>query len=120
MSINLGMNQAIELFRSAVKSGAGLLFLVEKLDDPDEQERRYNICKANGGQGGCYNADSDQCKECTCFMSVKTGMLKHRNAFANLRTEVTHCPLAKWGGVDELEIVNHYRKLDGKQPLNLT
>jgi hypothetical protein len=52
-------------------------------------------------------------------MRVKSNMLKHRNAHAGLRVEVTHCPLAKWGGEQELEIVNYYRRLDGKEPLKL-
>lgn len=111
------MKAALQLFHSAVKTGAEVLLLVERLDDPEEAERRHAICRSNSGE--CYDENSDRCKECSCFMAVKTAMLKHRNPHAALRTEVTHCPLSKWGGEEELEIVNHYRQLDGKEPLIL-
>jgi hypothetical protein len=111
------MKKAIELFQKIAEGGANMFLLVEKLNDDAEQARRLSICEANAG--GCYKEETDQCSECLCFMKVKTGMLKHRNVKAQLRVEVTHCPLAKWGGVDELEIVNHYRRIDGKEILTL-
>ena len=111
------MHKALQLFNNLGTKGLELLLLVEKLEDPVEQERRHNICQSNADS--CYLAETDQCSQCSCFMKIKTGMLKHRNPRSLGRIEVTHCPLSKWGGAEELPIVNHYRQLDGKEPLKL-
>lgn len=99
----------IELFDTVLKTGAGVLLLVEDLNDPEKESKRLNVCKSNS----CYNKKRDKCKHCTCYMSVKVTMLKNINPHKGGRVEITHCPLAKWGEDGELEIVNHYRKIDG-------
>lgn len=109
------MKKTFGLFDKVIKKGIEVILLVEKLDDPKEAQRRFEICKSNSGI--CYIEEEDRCSECTCFMSIKTGMLKHHNPKAKGRTEITHCPLAKWGGEQEKEIANYYRKLDGKELL---
>jgi len=74
----------------------------------DEKTRavRYGICK------GCekYDPEKDKCQVCGCFMEIKSGAKIHFNP-AELRTEVTHCPLGKWFDKD---LANEYRKIDRK------
>lgn len=83
------------------------IFAVEKLDDPLEGERRYNICESNTGD--CYSGKFfDFCKECKCIMRVKTTLKRHRELGGEI--VITHCPLAKWG---DLEIANFYREKKG-------
>lgn len=60
---------------------------------------RLAVCKANGGEGGCFDPGSGKCRECVCFMEVKAGAKTHRNPAAGFRVEITHCPLGKWGDV---------------------
>lgn len=106
--------KAYELFDSVIKKGAGMLFIIEDLNDPEEEARRLSICESNAGI--CYNAKRDKCKHCTCYMSVKVTCLKNINPQAFGRVEITHCPLANWGGEQEKEIANYYRTID-KKPL---
>lgn len=101
-----------------LKPGAAGLFkkiidaalTVKKLDDPDAEQARLDVCKV------CDRLDTDKsCLECGCFVEVKATMQVHINP-KTLKTEVTHCDLAKWPG-DSLELVNYYRKRKGKKLL---
>lgn len=96
---------AARLFDLVLKYGADVALPVERVDDVT-RATRWAICKANGGEGGCYDAGRDKCKECGCFMEVKTGARTHRNPKRGMRVEVTHCPLGKWG---DLEIAEFYK-----------
>lgn len=109
--INFVTSKAYKLFDKALKQGAEIFFLVEELNDDEEQARRWETCKTN--ECGLYHAKRDKCLACTCYMEVKTGMLKHINVKKRGRVEVTHCPMAMWGGEKEKEIANYYRHLDG-------
>jgi hypothetical protein len=116
------MNQALKVFDQAMKRGAYLLLLDEELNNPEESDRRLNVCKSNSG--GCYDEERDKCKYCHCYMMAKTLMLKHKNPKKLGRIEITHCPKANWGRGQgengentELEIANYYRNLDGQELL---
>lgn len=50
---------------------------------PERAVKRQNICAAQ--DGGCFDAAYDQCRVCTCHVSIKT-------LFATER-----CPRGKWG-----------------------
>lgn len=115
------MNKTIELFDRALKKGSEMLFLHERLEDEEEVKRRLSVCRANAGL--CYLNVRDKCIHCSCYMTSKTKMLKHKNPKAKGRIEVTHCPMAKWGKAlseaayeAEKEIANYYRSID-KKPL---
>lgn len=116
------MDLALSLFDRAIKKGAEIFLLHEELKDKKEAERRFNVCKSNAGR--CYNEKRDKCNHCKCYMSVKTGMLKHKNPSKGGRIEITHCPIANWGKAlsqeayeGEKEIANYYRQIDGKKLL---
>lgn len=114
------MTETLNLFEKAIRKGTEFFFMAERLKDTGEVQRRYEICKSNS----CYDSEKDKCKECGCFMSSKTKMLRHINVKAKGRIEITHCPLIKWGNIvdgkldfeGEKEIANYYRNLD-KKPL---
>jgi hypothetical protein len=66
----------------------------------------------------CMNCEhrkeqENKCGVCGCFLDLKTKAETNLNP-KKARTEITHCPLGKWG---DLEITNFYRVLDGKQPI---
>lgn len=94
--------KSLELFDRVFKKGAEIMLLHEPLNDTNESDRRLNICKSCDQ----YNAKRDKCTECSCYMSVKTPMLKHKNPAKLGRIEITHCPLGKWG--DSI-IADYYR-----------
>ena len=113
------MNATFDLFDNVFKKSIEIMLVVKYLDKPEETERRLNVCKRNAGI--CYDAKKDRCLSCTCYMTVKTKMLKHKNPLKNDRIEITHCPLAKWGAdlsekefELEKEIANKYRILNGE------
>lgn len=91
------------------KIAAGALIVREHVDD-QTAESRMNICR------GCPKADlaNDKCLQCGCFLSLKTAAFSNWKPSKN-RTEITHCPLGKWG---DLETANAYRTLDGLPLLN--
>lgn len=96
-----------ELINETLKTVAGEIFTVEKLNNPAKEFLRYNTCQKRCDR---YDAKNDKCKECGCFMSVKTKLFTNRN-LKKLRIEQTHCPLGKWG---DIEVANKYREIDGK------
>jgi len=115
------MEKTLNLFDSALKKGAEFFFMHEELNDPIEEKRRLSVCHNNAGD--CYIVARDKCIHCSCYMSAKTIMLKHKNPKAKGRIEITHCPMAKWGKAlskaayeAEKEIANYYRSVD-KKPL---
>ncbi|HLS53263.1 MAG TPA: hypothetical protein VK031_04770 [Tissierellaceae bacterium] len=83
---------------------------VKPLDNDQEVKIRYDICK----QCEFYDAESDKCTICKCFMEIKTGLEVNINPI-KLRKEVTHCPKGYWG---DKEIANLYRERDGLDPLD--
>jgi len=85
-------------FKNWLKKGAKKLFEVEPLNDPDEAERRFKICR------GCDKFDGEKCKVCGCFMEVKVTMKKHRELNGDIRW--THCPEGKWGDKELAEFYN--------------
>ncbi len=93
----------------ALQLAASKILVIEEVDQ-EEADRRMSICRA------CpkLNQENSRCTECGCFMEVKTKCRVNRSPARPLG-EVTHCPLGKWG---DLEIVNHYRAIDGKVNLN--
>lgn len=97
-------------FRGAIKAGAKAALAVEEHGDQELTAARMNTCRACPN----FQAESQQCGICWCYMDVKTTLLRNRNPHAMGRTEVTHCPEGRWGDV---EIANHYRKLDGLELL---
>jgi len=110
------------LFEKYMKKGLGVMLLHEELNDDKEFARRWDICKSN--VCGVYDEQKDRCGGCGCYMEIKSNMKKHINVKAFGRVEITHCPLAYWGGdlgeeerKQELEIINYYRKVDGKDLL---
>lgn len=107
------MKRTLEIFDKVIKKGIEIMLMDEPDTDLKNIKRKLDICK----KCEYYNAKSDRCLECTCFMKVKTKMLKNINPLKGGRVEITHCPLAQWGGEEEKEIVNYYRKLDGKDLL---
>ena len=50
---------------------------------PDQKLERFNICQACDR----WKASTRQCKECGCFMDIKT------------KIKGTECPLGKWGKI---------------------
>ena len=92
--------------KDVLVKGIRTALLVEDLNDPELQEWRYDRCKT------CpfYNAETDQCGICSCFMAAKTTLRVNRNPKKFMRSEVTHCPVGNW---DDKEVANIYRKIDG-------
>lgn len=93
-----------------IKLGIEMALKVEPLEDKELEDWRMDQCR------GCdrYDAENDKCKECGCFMEIKTGLKYNHNPKKWGRVEVTHCPLGRW---NDLEIANSYRKVDGLEPL---
>jgi hypothetical protein len=91
-------------FNRLLKIAAKGLALTNVSDE--ESKRRYNICKNDCNN---YDAKSDKCIFCGCFMEVKSKTLTHINPKKG-RTEVTHCPAGLWNDKD---IANYYRLIDG-------
>lgn len=73
---------------------------------------RMSVCK------NCdkFSLPDLRCKICRCFLEVKTFSRTNRSP-KQMRNEITHCPLGKWG---DLETANEYRKLDGLVPITET
>lgn len=89
-----------------VKAGAKAALAVEEHGDQALTDARMETCR------GCprFEAESQQCGVCGCYMDIKTKLLRNRNPHAMGRIEVTHCPEGRWG---DLKIANHYRAIDG-------
>ncbi|MCB0581403.1 MAG: hypothetical protein KDD10_19090 [Phaeodactylibacter sp.] len=100
-------------FKKAIKAGAKAALSVEEHGNDSITKQRMETCDSCPN----FQADSQQCGVCGCFMDVKTTLLRNRNPYAGGRVEITHCPEGRWG---DLEIANHYRELDGKPPLEKT
>lgn len=77
-----------------LKKGIKAILAGEELEDKQLADFRLNVCQSNAGD--CYDAEADQCKECGCFMEIKTQLLTNRNPRNNFGWEFTHCPLGKW------------------------
>jgi hypothetical protein len=78
---------------------------VEKVD-ATTAAIRMAICR------GCdkYDPERDKCGVCGCYMQVKTSAKTHLNP-EQMRVEITHCPLGKWG---DDKIAKHYQFIDKK------
>jgi hypothetical protein len=92
-----------------LKFGAKTVLAMEFVSDA-EASRRMAICQS------CDNFDPVhiKCKQCGCFLEVKVACKTNRSP-ARPNGELTHCPNGFWGDID---IANHYRALDGLEPLN--
>ena len=88
-----------ELFNKVQKKGADWLFLDERLEDQELIEERRQTCYACPN----YDAKNDKCKLCTCFVEIKTTMLKNKNIQKGMRVEITHCPDGRWNDADIAE-----------------
>ena len=69
---------------------SGAIYRMSILCDEERRTKRYNICK----ECEHFRAITKQCKVCSCFMPIKTKMLKMT------------CPINKWGGpVDQVTTI---------------
>lgn len=70
----------------------------------------------------CPNNVDGKCALCTCPIFLKaasfTNIHWRKDSGKDLpnHTRYTHCPAGKWG---DLELTNHYREMDGKEPINV-
>lgn len=106
------LNKATKFFRKFVKDQAAFFLTEEPLDDKEEENKRVSICESNAGK--CFNKKLRECRLCGCIVDNKAKALRNHN-LKKFRIEVTHCPKGLW---NDVEIANHYRKLDGKFLLN--
>lgn len=94
-----------------LKAGAYALLGAGDLNDPGLAVSRMNTCK----ECPFFDPNNVKCKDCGCFLEVKTKLLKNLNPDKGFRTELTHCPQGKW---DDKQVANIYREMDGKPLLN--
>ncbi|NOT38073.1 MAG: hypothetical protein HOP11_11925 [Saprospiraceae bacterium] len=96
-----------ELKNKVLSNVAGLVLTVENLNDPELEAKRKATCE------GCPMMDQEnrRCKICTCYIDAKVGIKVNHNPLKLMRSEITHCPLGKW---DDVDVANHYRKIDNK------
>lgn len=92
-----------------LKIAAKTVLVIESVSG-EEAVRRMNICR------GCQFFDPLHvtCKSCGCYLEIKVACKTNRSP-ARPNGELTHCPNGFWG---DIEIANHYRALDGLEPLN--
>jgi hypothetical protein len=102
--------ETLDLFDRAIVKGLTFFLMEAPLDNPEEEARRWEICKSNKGK--CYNASNDRCNFCHCKMESKVKMLRHVDINRGGRITITHCPLAKWYGEEEEILVNYYKNLN--------
>lgn len=95
-------------FRKAAKAGAKAVLSAGEHNNEALTIARMNACRACPN----FDADSQQCGVCGCYMDVKTTLLRNHNPYKGGRIEITHCPEGRWG---DAEIANHYRAIDGKE-----
>lgn len=114
------MRRSLEIFNRVFKQGVGIILLQEAIvkEDATEEEKKEQLAEIKHRYDKCescpfYIEKRDRCRNCGCFMEVKTGMRKNRRPSKN-RIEVTHCPIGLWWD-GELEIANEYRAIDGKE-----
>ena len=100
----------MSLIDELLKAGAKAALGITKVSI-ETATQRMEICK------GCsmYNAKNLKCKDCGCYLEVKTECETNYNP-KKMRYELTYCPRGKWGDTD---IANTYRKIDGL-PLIIT
>lgn len=96
--------KAMNIVFEALKVAARGLVLDEV--PADVQEIRYQTCLSCDKR----KPETDQCGICNCFLQLKSGAKTNLNPLKG-RTEITHCPIGKWG---DIEIANYYRGIDGK------
>lgn len=101
-----------ELKNKVLAKVAGMVLEVEPLNDDELKAERVRICEGNAGV--CFDVDNRKCKICGCYIDAKSGIKINRNPDKGMRSEVTHCPLGKW---DDMDLVNHYRLMDGLKTL---
>lgn len=87
-----------------LKQGAKAL-PIEKVD-ATTASIRLAVCRACDK----YETGRDKCRVCGCFIEIKTTAKTHWNP-ETMRTEITHCPLGRWG---DAEIANYYKLFDKK------
>lgn len=102
----------MNLFQKVLRYGADVALPVERVDETTKAVR-YAVCKACDR----YDPESDKCRECGCFMAVKTGTKTHRNPANGMRVEITHCPLGKW---DDKAVADYYSQENRKYHVSQT
>lgn len=98
----------LSILDEALQLAAKAVLVDEPIDDQTGNER-LSICESCDK----FNQKHRKCTVCKCYMDVKCFSRINKNP-KKLRSEVTHCPLGRWG---DLEIANEYRKMDGVMPI---
>ena len=83
--------------------------IVQAQTDDDTAGKRLSVCMSCEYR----NEKKNKCNKCGCYIDLKAAAAENWNP-KKMRVEVTHCPMGKW---NDLEVANHYRKIDGLEPI---
>lgn len=95
-------------FEKAKLLAAQTVFVLEQVAQ-ETADARWKTC----WQCDRMDREARKCRECGCLLQAKIWAKTSRSP-ARMMGEITHCPLGRW---DDKDIANHYRREDGREPL---